>query len=134
MASRGIRNNNPLNLRRNDRNAWLGKIYITGDKDFEVFSAMVYGIRAAMVNVRTLCRRHLGLTVQGLIKIWAPAEDGNNPKRYIQLVCTRSGLMPTQRVDYRSRELMCNLLYEMTFVENGEYVDRQIFYDAFDML
>ena len=49
--SRGLRNNNPLNLRKTSAK-WLGKIPST-DKDFEQFTSLEMGLRAGAINIKT---------------------------------------------------------------------------------
>ena len=44
--SRGIRNNNPLNIRRG-ASRWVGRREIVTDKEFEEFTSMPFGYRAA---------------------------------------------------------------------------------------
>lgn len=44
--TRGIRNNNPLNIRRGT-SRWVGRREIVTDKDFEEFTSMPFGYRAA---------------------------------------------------------------------------------------
>ena len=43
--SRGLRNNNPGNIRR-DRDKWQGEIVPSQDQSFKQFSSMAYGYRA----------------------------------------------------------------------------------------
>ena len=45
---RGLRNNNPLNIRRSSQ-PWRGKVANPTDKDFEQFISMEDGLRAAFV-------------------------------------------------------------------------------------
>ena len=47
---RGIRNNNPLNIRKG--NNWQGEISPQSDKEFEQFESMTMGVRAGMKILR----------------------------------------------------------------------------------
>ena len=47
--TRGYRNNNPLNIRIDKKNPWLGRVIPNTDGEFEQFTSMAYGYRAAMV-------------------------------------------------------------------------------------
>lgn len=132
-APRAIRNNNPLNLRISD-NPWLGKVYPNTDGAFEQFTSPIYGIRAAMVNIKTHCRRHPGLTLSGLINIWAPASDGNRPREYIARVKMSAGIMATEKILPRDRGQMTRLTRAMAEVESGTSYDISLFEGAFDML
>lgn len=130
---RGIRNNNPLNLRISN-NPWLGKVSNNTDGAFEQFTSMAYGIRAAMKNIRTHCRRHPGLTMAQLIRIWAPASDGNNPSRYIAEVKRRSAIMPDERILPQDKGQLSRLTRAMAEVECGCAFDLKTFEDAYDIL
>lgn len=131
--TRAIRNNNPLNLRISD-NPWIGKVYPNTDGAFEQFTSPVFGIRAAMINIRTHCRRHHGLTMAELIKIWAPASDGNRPREYIARVKMSANIMGTEKILYNDRGQMTRLTRAMAEVESGTKYDISIFEQAFDML
>lgn len=130
---RGIRNNNPLNLRLSN-SPWLGKVQANTDGAFEQFVSMAYGIRAGMKNIRTIARRHEGLTMAELIKIWAPASDGNNPWSYINQVKIRSTIMPNERILPLDRGQMSRLTRAMAEVECGCSFELRIFEEAFDMI
>ena len=49
MISRGIRNNNPLNVRRS-KDKWQGMKALQTDASFVQFETMAYGWRAAFLN------------------------------------------------------------------------------------
>ena len=51
MKARGIRNDNPLNIRRT-KDRWTGMRERQTDKTFVQFTARVYGYRAAFVLLR----------------------------------------------------------------------------------
>lgn len=130
---RGVRNNNPLNLRIST-NAWLGKVQSNTDGAFEQFVSLTYGIRAAMKNIRSICRRHPGCTLTQLISIWAPASDGNNTRAYVKQVKLRSMIMPDEKILPLDRGMMTRLARAMAEVECGRSFDLQPFEEAFDML
>jgi hypothetical protein len=50
--SRGLRNNNPLNIRKTAAK-WTGKISDGADKEFEQFISLELGLRAGAINIRT---------------------------------------------------------------------------------
>lgn len=85
------RNNNPLNIRYTGA-GWKGerKPY----KGFCRFSSVVYGFRAAARIMYNYSRRGLK-TLSEIIHAWAPVSDGNNPERYVKLVCAEVGLLPS---------------------------------------
>lgn len=129
---RGIRNNNPLNLRISS-NEWIGKIRQGTDKDFEQFVNMTYGIRAAFINIRTIMRRNRGCTLRRLIEVWAPAFE-NNTCAYVNRVCARTKLPQSHVLDFKDRKNMCLVAQAMAEVENGRLLDIKEFERGYDMV
>ena len=95
MEPRGIRNNNPLNIRlSSDR--WQGQrppsTSPEGEKAFCVFESMAYGWRAAFVILcRTYYNKHKLCTIRAIITRWAPPKE-NNTEAYIRRVTDRIGI------------------------------------------
>ena len=90
--SRGIRNNNPLNIRRNPANQWQGLRPVQADKLFCQFKAMKWGLRAAIRLMENYIRRG-AQTPRQIISRWAPPSE-NNTSGYITQACQRAGLDP----------------------------------------
>lgn len=131
---RGIRNNNPLNIRRSN-NAWLGKIPASSDPQFEQFVTMEHGVRAAMVNMRTIIKRHKNAcTLRRLINTWAPPSDGNNTDYYVTRVALGAHLSPCTYVDMQNKIQIIDIVYMMAWVECGQPIKRDIIERAYDML
>ena len=90
---RGIRNNNPLNIRLNS-DKWQGLKTLQEDREFCQFETMAYGWRAAFV---ILCKTYYGKyklkTIRALITRWAPPKE-NNTEAYIRRVTDRIGIGP----------------------------------------
>lgn len=84
MSTRGIRNNNPANIRRGC--CWKGLVEWPTDKAFCQFTTMTWGVRALLVTLRTYVVVYRLHTVPEIISRWAPPQDGNNTKRYIEYV------------------------------------------------
>lgn len=82
-ANDGI--NNPLNIRANKANAWLGKITPAGN-NFEQFSAMWYGYRAGMKNLLNVAKQTPTHSFNDTIPVLSPASDNNNVPAYIQAI------------------------------------------------
>ena len=118
---RGLRNNNPLNIRISGT-PWQGKIEPNTDGQFEQFTSLEFGLRAALVNIRTYIRAYRLNTVQSIISRWAPSSDGNNVKAYIEVVCNKAQLTPTQLLKYNDRNKLCRLVWAMAFVECGQEI------------
>lgn len=77
--TRGFRNNNPGNIRHG--NAWKGEVQ-GADSAFETFEFVEFGIRAIYVLMQTYRTKYKALTVEQIIKRWAPPIE-NNTKNYI---------------------------------------------------
>lgn len=84
MSTRGIRNNNPANIRRGC--AWKGLAEKQTDREFCQFVTMTWGVRALLVTLRTYVVKHHLHTVREIITRWAPPSDGNNTEKYIEFV------------------------------------------------
>ena len=118
---RGIRNNNPLNIRKSS-DRWQGLSTLQEDKEFFKFYSMEYGWRAAFV---ILCRTYYGKyklrTIRDIVSRWAPANE-NNTAAYIRYVSDYTGIGP-DRVLASPQERPTDWLligYAMAVVENGK--------------
>lgn len=124
-ASRGIRNNNPLNIRRStDR--WVGVSDEQTDKSFVQFKNMAYGYRAVWKILQSyydhFCIQSKPFTVRNIISRWAPPSE-NDTEMYIRQVLRISGiggkenLLPPNNASCYCR--LRNLITAMTCVECG---------------
>lgn len=124
---RGIRNNNPLNIRFKKYNQWVGKINEDKqDHDFEEFKSMKWGLRAAFVLIHNYITLWGLKTLADIIKRWAPADDGNNPMGYTNTVASRVGIDPKQELDFTDGVIMGGIVQEMARVETGRYLELPI--------
>lgn len=130
---RGLRNNNPLNLRISS-SAWQGKITPNTDGSFEQFKTLEYGIRAAMVNLRTLISRDHIERVADIIYKWAPPSDNNLTEKYIERVCEIASVGRSDRILAANRTQVCRLLWAMAQVECGQVVPYSSFEKAWLMI
>ena len=89
-ANRGLKNFNPGNIEKNGE-TWQGEIKPSGDSRFKQFKSMIYGIRAVFVLLRTYKNKYGRDTISLIINKWAPKSE-NNTERYIQNVCTWTGI------------------------------------------
>lgn len=124
---RGLRNNNPLNLRISS-NPWLGKVKNNTDGAFEQFTSIEYGLRAAMRNISTIVtrrrRQQLLTTVKDLVHVWAPAADNNNEAAYVKTIADKTGIQPNDEVNIKNRNFLCLLVYGMAWAENGQALSK----------
>lgn len=121
--SRGLRNNNPLNIRRS-QTKWLGQSKKQSDKSFVQFRSLAYGFRAAFVILRTYMRKYSLCCVEQIIGRWAPPTE-NDTESYIQIVCDWSGLKRDEMIHFSDMSQMLRLVQAMAYVENGVLIDKQ---------
>lgn len=117
---RGIRNNNPLNIRVG--NVWQGEVKHPTDNQFEQFISIEWGLRAAFVILRRYLKRYGNNTVTKIISSWAPSSE-NNTQAYINTVCHLTGLQPDEQIRYDDVKTMCSLVSAMAKVECGTDID-----------
>lgn len=130
VQPRGIRNNNPLNIRIG--NTWLGERSNPTDPAFEEFVTMEYGLRAAFIILRRYIRRYKKNTISSIVSTWAPSSE-NNTLKYIDRVADLTKIDPTTPIDYYDRETMCKLVAAMAQVECGQPIDEAKIIKAYDM-
>lgn len=132
---RGIRNNNPLNIRKG--NNWQGEVANPTDKEFEQFVSMQMGIRAGFKILKNYMTGYGGRTkaltnIHDIIHRWAPPSE-NNCKAYIDSVCRFSGLHEYERLQFSDRNKMLALVDGMIRVECGQAVSLDIIASAYDL-
>ena len=143
--TRGLRNNNPLNIRiSNDK--WQGIATTQTDKAFVQFQTMAYGYRAAWKTLDTYCLRfrheRKPYTIRTIIGRWAPPTE-NDTEAYIRTVVKLSGLGGNENIPRPNRyrnfdclEKTARLIAAMTCVENGigmNQVDWQAIWQGYDL-
>lgn len=119
IVPRGIRNNNPCNIRIG--NTWLGERDNPDETEFEQFTSMEYGIRAAFCILRRYIRRYKRNCISSIISSWAPSSE-NNTAAYIDKVAAMCDLDPLADIDYADESTMCKLVDAMILVECGQHV------------
>ena len=128
---RGIRNNNPLNIRVG--NNWQGERKPNTDGAFEQFQTMQYGYRAAFKLLKTYMGKYRCHTIRQIIHKWAPPRE-NDTNAYVKRVAGISKLNPDIIIAFWHKQTMIDLAYAMTIVENGVAVDRQIIEQGYDLV
>jgi hypothetical protein len=119
MIPRGLRNNNPLNIRHN-ADVFQGEIK-GNDKSFKTFSSMPYGYRAAFVTLATYLSRGWN-TIEKIIAKWAPPIE-NNTEGYIAKVEKWSGIPRNKELTAADGTDYIMIVAAMSFVENGKNAD-----------
>ena len=89
--TRGVRNNNPLNIRRNPANQWQGLRPVQADKLFCQFKAMKWGLRAAIKLLDNYIRRG-AQTPRQIISRWAPPSENDTASYVPQSLTSRWSL------------------------------------------
>lgn len=83
---RGIRNNNPANIMRNDL-YWRGLSKVQTDSRFYQFIDIKFGVRAFFVLARTYRKKYGIKTVRSFIERFAPSSE-NNVDAYVHYICS----------------------------------------------
>lgn len=126
-TTRGLRNNNPLNIRRSS-SRWLGEVdALNGRRDttFCQFSDLQYGYRAAAKLLRTYQTKYGCRTPEQIISRWAPTHE-NSTRAYITQVTeqmTRQGgqrITATSPISLHDTDTLRLLITAMHRVENGQ--------------
>ena len=118
---RGLRNNNPLNIRRSG-DKWQGLKTLQEDREFFQFETIELGWRAAFV---ILCKTYYGKyklrTIRDIVSRWAPPKE-NNTEAYIRHVSDYTGIAPNKVLGSPQEHPTQWLLigYAMAVVENGK--------------
>lgn len=127
---RGIRNNNPLNIRIG--NKWQGEVKNPTDKAFEQFISMEYGLRAGFIILRRYIRNYGRNTIARIVAAWAPANE-NNTRAYVLAVSKRTRLNYDMPVRFQDKDVMCSIVSAMIEVECGQSVSMDLIRKGYDM-
>ena len=102
---RGIRNNNPLNIRRTGKDQWKGLSKTQNDRSFCQFETLEWGWRAAFyLLTRTYYHKYRLYTIRGIISRWAPPQDNNDTSAYIANVSRLTGIDPDEPIGIPSEK------------------------------
>jgi len=118
IPSRGIRNNNPGNLRRTN-DPWQGLAETQMDTDFFVFKSPIYGIRALARTLIKYQDQHGLRTIRQVIGRWAPNVE-NDTVIYIKVVSDETGFAPDVVLDMHKYEHLAPLVMAIIRFENGQ--------------
>lgn len=118
MTARGIRNNNPGNLRHGAK--WQGLAKEQTDSAFCQFESMEYGCRALMKTLQTYHNKYDLDNIEGIIARWAPTNE-NDTMSYINSVSKRLAVNPKESLDLEhNSQLYLELAKAIAFHENGK--------------
>lgn len=124
---RGLRNNNPGNIRFSSSNDWVGKIPYSQNTDsgkaFEQFKELRHGIRAKMVLIYNKVTQGTN-TIDKLISIYAPPIE-NDTRAYIKQVSSMVGIPTNNEIELTEENLIA-LCKAISYVENGSVFSNMI--------
>lgn len=123
MKPRGIRNNNPGNIRHSSTR-WQGMRDNQTDKEFVQFTSPEYGIRALYRVLLTYQTKYGLSTIAEIITRWAPPSE-NDTEAYIKSVSSEMNINPHVRLNFFD---YLSLLAAIIKHENGvqPYSNQQI--------
>lgn len=117
---RGIRNNNPLNIRKG--NDWQGERQPQTDRSFEEFTSIEMGLRAGFIIIHNYLKKRPPInTIRAIVRRWAPPSE-NATEKYIAEVVRRSGINADQAVKWEEKNKLCRIVQAMCWVECGQEV------------
>ena len=114
---RGLRNNNPGNIRINN-DKFQGEIIPSQDKSFKQFETIAYGYRAMFVILDNY-RKNGFDTIGKIIYRWAPPEDKNHTESYIKAVEIKTNIPRDKVLTELSGQNYIRIVSAMSEVENG---------------
>jgi len=132
LLPRGIRNNNPGNIRLS-KTVWQGQkppgrsgpdmnssagTAPQGDADFVEFATALYGLRALMKTLLTYYLKYNLDTVECLINRFAPPHE-NATDAYIYGVTQALKVKRTDKIDLTAKPLLTALAQAIVLRENG---------------
>jgi len=104
MGTRGLRNNNPGNIRHSG-SRWQGmSADQSGDSAFVQFDKPEYGIRALAKLLKNYQSRYQLLTVRQIINRWAPPTE-NDTGTYVDYVARTANVNPDDRININDKML-----------------------------
>lgn len=75
MKTRGLRNNNPFNIRKS-KSRWIGKIKGV-DKEFETFDTLAHGYRAGLILLANYYKKYKLHSYGAILRKFAPSSENN---------------------------------------------------------
>jgi hypothetical protein len=121
---RGIRNNNPMNIRLNPNVHWQGQSEEQTDGSFVQFVSPEMGIRAGVRILRSYARQGIN-TISGVLNRYAPPSE-NDTTAYVDAVCKACNKQATEVIDLN--DIMMALVKAIIWHECGDcpYTPEQI--------
>lgn len=115
---RGIRNNNPGNIRHGENWQGLNPNGRNIDSAFCVFESPVFGIRALAKVLINYKKIHGLNTVRQIVSRYAPPNE-NQTTAYIQTVTKQLEVYPDTKIDIEERGVLTVFIKAVIRMENG---------------
>lgn len=124
---RGIRNNNPANIRWGENWDGLDEKGMEKDPAFCVFKEVKWGIRALAKILMTYKRKYGLDTIKGIICRFAPPNE-NDTSSYMQHIADALGVGIEDKINIMDTQTMFVLIKAIIRHENGQqpYTDAEI--------
>lgn len=119
--SRGLRNNNPGNIRLSSVR-YKGEKAQSSDVAFRQFESIEWGYRAMFVLLNTYAVKHGCRTLRTMINRYAPPIE-NHTDNYIRRVADDTHLDPDEVISTTDAAVMTAVVAAMSAVENGVRAD-----------
>lgn len=119
--SRGLRNNNPGNIRLGTFK-YKGEKSGSSDMSFRQFESMDWGYRAIFVLLHTYATKWGCHTLRQMINRYAPPIE-NHTENYIRRVAYATHLSPDEEISTTDAATMVAVVAAMSEVENGVNAD-----------
>lgn len=100
-GARGLRNNNPGNIRKS-ADKWQGLAAEQSDPAFFIFKEPKYGVRALGKILQTYRNKYGLQTVRDIIARWAPPNE-NNTTSYVNSVARALNVTADEKIDVYAR-------------------------------
>ena len=132
MTARGLRNNNPGNIRING-DLFQGEVRPSKDKSFKQFTTMAYGYRAMFKILSNYFKNYKLDTIRKMITRWAPQKE-NHTEADIKAVSDYAGIPADDPINVNDREQMIRIVAGMSRVENGREAEMSDIIAGWEML
>lgn len=113
--TRGLRNNNPCNLKSSKNTKWDGQI--GSDGKFIIFESPEYGIRACAKNLKNYQHKNGLDTLRSMVYRMGPPHE-NNTKKYVRNLSNIVGVSPDEKINVLKH--LPEIIKGIIFLENGK--------------
>lgn len=127
---RGIRNNNPFNIRIGEK--WQGLVQSPTDTAFCQFVSMEYGVRAGFRLLHTYITKYHCNSIIRIIQRFAPVKE-NNTATYIHMVAAKTKIDCEATISADDKSALIKLANAIIWCETGYVLDQEIINNAYNL-